>query len=445
MKKINYIVSTLVVIGILMTSCNKVLDVYPTLEISDETALSTAEGLQTALIGAYDRLQSGYLYGGRIWVGGDMLADNVKKSGDYALVYEEIQFMEKTLSPDNLITAVFWGDAYFTINVVNRILEVIKEGEVEVPADEKTRIKGECLFIRSLLYFDMVRYWGNPNNGLGVPLILEPTAIDEQPSRAAITDVTAQVIADLQDAVNLLPREKQERADSYAAEALLSRVYFYNKNYAEAATAASHIIESGEYSLVADVLENYLDFDVAVLDEIVFALRSAPNDYSCGTLNGFFRKASTPRFSPSNKMMEVFRFLSGEDDQRFTKLFATIEGKTYTTKYDNRYMHIPVIRLAELYLTRAECRLEAGDTQGAVADVNVVRERAGLDPVTSLTFNNMYWERFQELFFEGDNFHNQKRLQKPKVSNLELPWNSPRLLYKIPQREIDVNPNMVQN
>ena len=162
-------------------------------------------------------------------------------------------------------------------------------------------------------------------------------------------------------------------------------------------------------------------------------------------MNGFFRKASTPRFSPSNKMMEVFRFLSGEDDQRFTKLFVTIEGKTYTTKYDNRYMHVPLIRLAELYLTRAECRLEAGDTQGAVADVNVIRERAGLDPVTSLTFSKIYWERYQELFFEGDNFHNQKRLQRPKISNLELSWDSPRLLYKIPQREIDVNPNLVQN
>ncbi len=445
MKKINYIVSILMVIGILMTSCEKVLDVYPTLDLSDETALITEEGLQTALIGAYDRLQSGYLYGGRIWVGGDMLADNVKKSGDYALVYEEIQFMEKTLSPDNLITAVFWGDAYFTIYVVNRILEVIKTGEVEVPADEKNRIKGECLFIRSLLYFDMVRYWGNPKNGLGVPLVLEPLEINAQPSRDPSTVIYAQVIADLQEAINLLPRKKQERADSYAAEALLSRVYFYNKNYTEAAIAATHVIESGEYSLVADVLENYLDYDVAVLDEVIFALRSAPNDYSCGTLNGFFRKASTPRFSPSNKMMEVFRFLSGEDDQRFTKLFVTIEGKTYTTKYDNRYMHIPVIRLAELYLTRAECRLEAGDQSGAIADVNVIRERAGLDPVTSLTFSNIYWERYQELFFEGDNFHNQKRLQKPKISNMDFPWDSPRLLYKIPQREIDVNPNLVQN
>jgi tetratricopeptide (TPR) repeat protein len=374
-----------------------------------------------------------------------MLADNVKKSGDYALVYEEIQFMEKTLSPDNLITAVFWADAYFTINIVNRILEVIKKGEVEVPADEKNRIKGECLFIRSLLYFDMVRYWGNPNNGLGVPLVLEPTGIEAQPARTATTDVYTQVIADLQEAINLLPRKIKTRADSYAAEALLSRVYFYNKNYAEAATAASHIIESGEFSLVADVRENYFDYDTAFLDEIVFALRSAPNDYSCGTLNGYYREASTPRFSPSNKMMEVFRFLSGEDDQRFTRLFVTIEGKTYTTKYDSRYMHIPLIRLAELYLTRAECRLEAGYEAGAIADVNVIRERAGLDPVTSLTFSNMYWERFQELFFEGDNFHNQKRLQRAKVSNMELPWDSPRLLYKIPQREIDVNPNLVQN
>src|SRR5210317_1505157 len=103
MKTINYI-STIIIAGfILLTSCEKVLEVEPKMDLSDKTALSTTFGLQAAIIGAYDRLQGGDLYGGRIWVAGDMIAGTVKISGEQNTVYEELQMLNKTMSADNRI------------------------------------------------------------------------------------------------------------------------------------------------------------------------------------------------------------------------------------------------------------------------------------------------------------------------------------------------------
>jgi len=168
---------------------------------------------------------------------------------------------------------------------------------------------------------------------------------------------------------------------------------------------------------------------------------SVTNDYSCGTLNNYYRKASGGKFSPS----QDFIFLMSTDggkDKRFAHFFTLIDSKWFTSKYDNKYMSVAVIRLAELYLTRGESRLMNGDAQGALDDYNMVRTRAGLDPKTTVTDKNFYVERTRELAFEGDNFFNMKRLKK-KIAGYD--WDDRKLLFLIPQRELDVNKNLVQN
>jgi len=190
---------------------------------------------------------------------------------------------------------------------------------------------------------------------------------------------------------------------------------------------------------------NYADFDQEGLSkEIIFAIMSAENDYSCGTLNTYFRKAGGPKFSPSNDFIFIMS-TDGSKDKRFAHFFTQIDNKWFLKKYDNKYFSIPVIRLAEMYLTRGECRLKNSNPTGALDDYNMVRTRAGLPAKTgSVTESNFYVERTRELCFEGDNFFNMKRLQK-KIGKSKLEWNDLKLVYKIPQREMDVNPNLVQN
>ncbi|MFH1295843.1 MAG: RagB/SusD family nutrient uptake outer membrane protein [Bacteroidota bacterium] len=440
MKKIINLTVGILAFLIMLTACEKVINKVPSKSISDETALTTYDGLQAALFGTYNALQNGDLYGGNAWACGDMLCNNVKPSGQGNIVYEETQMLEKNMSPDNRLSASYWERCYYTINLANSIIEAIPV--VAPPEDDAKRLRGECLFIRAMIYFDMVRYLGNPNNGLGVPLILAPTGIDARPARNTVDEVYAQIIADLTEAADLLPGTNSNRATNWSAKALLSRVYFYLGRNQDCIDVSSEVIHDGGFKLVDSVKDN---FSNVVTSEIIFAVLSTQTSTSAGTLNGYYRLASNAKFSPSSGVLKVFTFTGGPEDQRYTELFYTDGGKYFTSMFDDRYMNIPLIRLAEVYLNRAESRFNLGNTQGALEDLNVVRKRAGVKDSVNINPTLLYAERFKELCFQGDNFFNQKRLKEDKISDKKLPWNDRRLLYLIPQREIDVNPNLQQN
>ena len=119
-------------------------------------------------------------------------------------------------------------------------------------------------------------------------------------------------------------------------------------------------------------------------------------------------------------------------------------GNNYTRKHLDRYGNVPIIRLAEMYLTRAEANFRNNTAVGAapLSDINSIRTRVGLPALSSLTLDAITKERYLELAFEGHNLHEAKRLQKSVGANN---WNSPKLILPIPQREMDVNKSLVQN
>jgi hypothetical protein len=110
----------------------------------------------------------------------------------------------------------------------------------------------------------------------------------------------------------------------------------------------------------------------------------------------------------------------------------------------DRFGDVPVIRLSEMHLTRAEANVRAGTAVGASAltDVNAIRTRAGLAPLNTVSLADVLKERRLELAFEGQFLQDAKRLQ---ISVGTLAWNSPKLIMPIPQREMDVNKKLVQN
>jgi len=439
MKSIKYIYAVLSVL-VVLTSCEKILNMEPKMDLSDKTALTTTFGLQSALIGAYDRLQGGDLYGGRIWVSGDMLADNVKISGEQNTVYEELQMLNKTMSADNRITASFWTNAYFTINLANNVIKEIENVNDADIAANKDRLEGEALFIRALLFFDMVRYIGNPATGLGIPYLKEPSGIDLKPARDNIETCYANIIADLTRAATLLPATNNDRATKWAAKALLARVYFYREDYPNAALLCTEVIESKAFSLEEQIINNY---SITKSKEMIFGVMSTETDGSCGTLNGYYRYKSAGKFSPSNDYIQVLASEKSAGDNRVLQLYENIQGKFFTKKFDDRYMNVPILRLSEMYLTRAESlvMIDPNDPN-ALGDLNVIRKRAGLKDAVKATLSAIYLQRIKELAFEGDHFHNMKRLKRDVAG---IPWNDVRLIFKIPQREMDVNPNLIQN
>lgn len=455
------------------TACDSLLDTEPTTSISNEVALEDITGVNAALIGAYNSLQGANLYGKVMVSYGELMADNVKIS--IVNRNEAVTLYQNQLGQQLGI----WNDAYTAISRVNNVLEVIDDLPDATQA-QKDAVKAQSLFIRGLMYFDLVRvYARNPRfdlgNSMGVPIVLTPTKAvtpDLYPARNTVAEVYAQIEADLNAAVDLnVNGNIPYRGSSLAARALLSRVYLYQGKWQQAIDAASTVISSGEFSLLPGAQYASVFFNDGT-DESIFeivnrsddnpGISGAPSMYrqtrnSDGTTNGY------GDFIATDDILAQF----GQDDVRGDLFESYVKGSQnvmYTLKYpDSKGLHvtnIPVLRYAEIILNRAEAYAQAGNAGAALADVNMIRARAGIDPLSGLSgsalIDAILHERRLELAFEGhrpfDLARNGMGFAKgltpsdcPATAQCLIPYDDPRIIAPIPTAQVDVNPNMVQN
>jgi septal ring-binding cell division protein DamX len=442
-----------------LESCNSKLNIQPTSSIDAAAAFSNSSDVQAALVGCYAGLQSVNLYGGYWQFLTDLVADN----GDEAFVGTYAQPQEaqrKTLLITNSQVSATWLSAYDVINRTNNVLANL--GKLDTPA-QQAAVEGEAKFIRSLVYFDLVRTFGRdwndgtPASNPGVPLILTPTlsVADALPlPRNSVAEVYAQVITDLTTAEAKLTTSgglNTFSASRYACAGLLARVYLQQGNFAAAAAAANRAISTtarlntyyGD-NFGYNQATNSASQLVANTAEDIFAIQISAQSGS-NQLNTFYSRTRRADVNINAQFLNLFE----TGDSRKT-LYFTTAGTTYTTKYDALYGNIKLMRLDEMLLTRAEANFRAGTTVGAppLADVNAIRARAGLPALTTLTLAAILKERRIELAFEGFRLGDLKRNQESTVDPLTkavIPWNSPRLVFPIPLREINANPNLVQN
>jgi hypothetical protein len=295
---------------------------------------------------------------------------------------------------------------------------------------------------------------GNTTSNPGVPLILKSVeGYDpqrDQLARASVEDIYKQVLDDLNEAKDKLPEEAENfRASKYSALAFLSRVYLAQAKYAEASVAANEVIESGLFSLAGS-------YDKAFNNSVnspedIFAIQQTSQSNS-GTSNfgiiTFYSGFPIGRGEIQITDEHLNEYEPGDARGEFFYEGSSISGAQglMTGKWSDAYKAIPIIRLAEMYLTRAEANFRSGQVTGPntpLEDINIVRERAGTTALTSLSSaDDIVMERFRELAFEGERFLTVKRLQL-NVGGME--YNDPKLVFPIPQREIDLNNALPQN
>jgi hypothetical protein len=330
--------------------------------------------------------------------------------------------------------------------------------KVTSSADRKNSVEGQALFLRASLYFELVRLYakfvgdGDIATNPGVPLVLKPTGnvtdADYLP-RATVKAVYDQVVTDLTRAETLLPSSNGIYANKWAAAAQLSRVHLMLKNYSEAAAAANRVISSSGRVLNPDFTKLWFTFinnGGNTPSEYLFSIKVTTQDGS-NSFNNYFGRAisSIPgtagRSDCKIRASHIALYETGDVRKNF---FVSSGGSFYTQKHLDRFGDVPVIRLAEMYLTRAESNFRLGTSVGAppLQDVNLIRARVGLPPLAVVTLDAILKERALELAFEGHNVIEAKRLQKNVGTTA---WNSPKLIFPIPQREMDVNKNLVQN
>ena len=434
----------------LLTACDGILDLEPQQSISQDAALSTPGNVETVLVGAYEQAGDYDLYGGQF----KMLADLMGDGGDvtWTGTFEEPrEVWVKNILVTNVFIEDQWLDSYEVINVTNNVLTALDLFE----GDQRDQIEGEARFLRAAMLFELVRVYappynaGDPSSLPGVPIVLEPTrgvTEDDNVARASVQAVYDQVITDLTTARDLLPatnpRGFADYADTYVVSALLSRVYLMTGNYGAAATEASRVIESGNYGLTPTFAEA---FNSGGGGEYIYQIRMSSQDNADHSLNLFYASdANSGRGDIDINDQHVNRYEEG--DARADFFYIDGEGIRRSDKWTNQNAQIPVIRLAEMYLTRAEAnfREETAVGDDPVDDVNAIRERAGLDPIDAadLTLEQILTERRLELAFEGSLLHDLKRTGQ-EIDG--IPFDAGRLVYPIPQREIDANPALEQN
>ncbi|CAL1520963.1 RagB/SusD family nutrient uptake outer membrane protein [Chitinophaga sp. MM2321] len=455
MKITQYIIhASLACLLVVAYGCNKKLDVLPTQQITPDQ-ITTSEDVKAVLFGSYNSLQHFNTFGERNLLISDLLGgdDELDWVGTFAN-YKAI-FM-KTQDRTSSIAEGMWGRSYIVIAGVNTVLEKIQL----VDTSEQKGIAAEAKFIRGITYFELVNFFGQPYSAGNaatsdaVPIVLDPvTVYDPQKDKKARDKVAAvydQVIKDLTEAAADLPESNESgRASKYSALAFLARVYMNQGKYPEAAAAANDVVTNGGFGLAGTFDKAFNN--ISNSSEDVFAIQQSKQSNAGTSNNGMATfYAAKPTGRGDVQVLSSFLDLYDDGDARKSFVYdgtsiSGIDG-TYTTKWRDQYKAVPVIRLAEMLLTRAEANFRAGGAPvGGVTpldDVNEVRARSNAAPLGVLTANDIVDERFRELAFEGDRLWTIKRL-KMKVGSLD--YNAPLLVLPVPQSERDVNPDLTQN
>lgn len=468
MKKILII---LIVLSAGLVSCSDFLIQEPVMTQSNELTLSDYDGLNSATQGAYSPLQSANWYGANFILGSELRGGNAKNptntdftSGRYTIDYHW-NFTSSSTSP-------VWNTAYFVISMANNVINAIPN--VEGDEDDLNNLKAECLFLRSLSHFDLVRVYAQPYTydslSLGVPVVLESKLAS--PARNKVNEVYAQIVTDLREAEAIIDpaytrtgvTDQKAVVTQAAIQALLSRVYLYMGKWQASADYATKVINNSKYSLwsASQYAGEWGKLTAATGGEIIFEVYDDRKNEYWGSWeaiswivypDGYADVASTADlrglYEAGDIRGDMFTSHPDAADHFWTLKYP---GKPGSSNQEN---NIVVLRLSEMYLNRAEAIFKGAVVPGvtAEADINKITENRGASLIASVDNNSIFNERRKELAFEGHIAFDLPRLGRSlvrtdydgSIANKDVPFPSTRWALPIPKRELDANPNMVPN
>ncbi len=472
MKKI--LIYSFVATTLLFTACEGFLVEEPIMQQSSELSLSEYDGINNATFGAYAPLVSINWYGASFVLDAEMRSGNGyrdvnKNSGRYTIPYY--------LNYTSTATPALWGTAYFVISSVNNVIDNLdgKAGIGGVSQQDVDNLHAECLFLRALAHFDLVRTYAKQytvdKTALGVPYIFhtEPAG---QPARDDVETVYGYILADLKNAERLMAdaytragvADPKSVVSKPAIQALISRVYLYMGEWQMAADYATAVIDNAAFSLwdKEDYVAAFKE-DAQIGGEVIFEVYGLKSNTYDGYWDGIAWETDPDGYSDcasSNDLISLY----ADGDIRGTMFVNNPEKapSTYwTTKYDGKDKGTPdvsniiVLRLSEMYLNRAEAITRGATVPGvtAVNDINAIRIKRGAAPVASAGVNDVLLERRLELAWEGHFWYDLARTKRPVTRvhysgpevTRNIPVDSKYWVLPINKRELDVNPNLVPN
>ncbi|HZV70370.1 MAG TPA: RagB/SusD family nutrient uptake outer membrane protein [Saprospiraceae bacterium] len=423
-------------------SCD-VLDVEPQNSIPASEAFKNKNDLERGILGAYNSFQSLSYYGRTYGIFADLAADNLAHPPNAtAVAYAEVD--NNAILPENTSVDGIWTAIYDGLNVVNNVITKVA-GIPDMTVAEKNEAFGELYFIRALHHFNLTNYFG------AIPVKTTPTVglTNVNVPRDPVDAVYNQIITDLLFASEYLPASSDRiRASKGAANALLARVYLYKKDYANAVTYATKVIDDNNYSFLPEYSDVFSSEETA---ESIFEIDFTALDRNrIAEYNFPLAENGRGEVTPSADMIDSYEF----GDKRFDATYAYSGTTPYVVKYDDLSTgseNVIVLRLAEMYLIRAEAgaKLQT-DITLIWGDVNIIRNRAGLGTNNTVSYddvlNAVEKERRHELAFEGHRWFDLVRTGRA-VDVLGTVTNINQTLFPIPLSELltNTNPGMYQN
>lgn len=506
MKKKIYLLFILPLL--VFSGCEKKLEIVPPFVAVEEIALRSMDGLDAAVGYSYFYLMNNAV-NHAMW--SVLMSDEIYYkpvnypnylnfyTRDLRAVAEETPSATDVRGVNNIRVR----EIYNSINAASLTLRATQNDIAKNDKDfaaNKDRVMGECYFVRAVGHFHLLRFFSKPwgatadNSHPGIVINEEPVEDRESQikARATVAQVYAFIIADLIKAEQLLPERYipgvhspnyNGRTYRDAARGVLARVYFQQQNY----TLAKEVIDRTIGSTPGSLSRHALHPDVTAAwtssgeeqdlmsNEIIW-MDTDPivgNGHSPGWWNQNFslfksftvatagtvvnalgvNAVVSTAFEADAKFSTTAPFI----DQRKVQLFRTLTtGELMPAKYGFLpQINLPLLRSAELVLSRAEIYAMDNNIDAAVKDCNVTRLRAGISPLLPTInqadlLDSIRTERIRELSFEGDRLWNLKRLKldippgnRPSVA--PLPWNGLETVLKYFLPEMDKNPLLENN
>ena len=454
------------------TGCQDFLTEEPILSQSNELTLGSYEGLDKAVAGAYAPLASVNWYGADFIIRNELKTANGKKwigtsydSGRCNDLYNINQ------SANN--TSALWGTAYYLVSAANNVIDNLEGKESDTAtAQDLNNLKAECLFLRALAHFDLVRTYAQPYgytadaSHLGVPVVLHTDAA-AKPARNTVAEVYAQVVADLLEAEQIIDpayvragvKDAKGVVSLEAIQALLSRVYLYCEQWQNSADYAAKVINSKKFTLwtATDIKDAACyTVDVPTGGEVIFEIYGDKSNAYDGHHDGLSPMCGPDGYADAGASTDLKNIYEA-GDVRGT-LFQEKDGVLWTAKYKGKGIAKPdltntiVIRLAEMYLNIAEATVNGATGHDAPAALKALAESRGA-AVPTVTSDGVFSERHKELAWEGHLWFDLARTGRAMTrvdfvgdeSAKEVQPGDIRWAMPIPFREFGVNPNLVQN
>jgi hypothetical protein len=462
MNKLYYLVIALLMLS--TTGCDDFIDRSPISQANENDFYKTEEDFEIAMRSAYATLHT--LYGPESAPSffGELMSDDAFSNNNVGTV-NDIEAFEthKNMLTTNSFVKKFWNSYYESMFVINNVLAKLEGTNIE----NKAQFQGEARFLRALIYFDMVRVWGD------IPFVTSPLSPNEAYAlgRTPKADVYSGIIEDLKFAADNLPGKASERfvgaATSDAANVLLGKVYLTMGDKTDATTYLSK--EYGKFKLISNYAKLW-DKNNKNCDESIFEIQykgGSANPYSLywayfsPLQNGILTNWGLGENQVTDDLWNAFENNDPRREASIQNGFKSAEGDIVSIKFPIKWRddEAEVFKNVEtsdnnfIVLRYADVLLMLSEATGDVKYLNEVRDRAGLPRYGSAGYPSAYntlalaLEHENQVEF-GCEFHRWFDLIRTgrtdiiKTSSKHI--SSPITLLPIPQEVIDQNPNIMK-